>query len=156
MPGAPQSIRTFFVTSATAGRRALLQSDRMIRLFLDVLNDNRHKKRFLLHEFVIMPDHFHLLLTPAHNMPLEKSLQFVKGGFSYRVKRELHLDFEVWQASFTNHRIRDGEDYRQHALYIRQNPVKAGLAESPEMFPWSSAFPGVELDDAPPWLKPNL
>src|SRR6266852_899961 len=62
---AAQSKRTFFVTSATAGRRALLQSDRMAVLLMDGLAENRRKSRFLLHEFVIMPNHFHLLLTPA-------------------------------------------------------------------------------------------
>jgi hypothetical protein len=76
MPQAPQSTRTFFVTSTTVGRRALLQSDRMAQLPVDILAENRRKKRFLLHEFVIMPNHFHLLLTPAAEVPLEKALQF--------------------------------------------------------------------------------
>ena len=80
MPQAAQSTRTFFVTSTTAGRRALLQSDRMAQLLTDVLAENRRKGWFLLHEFVIMPNHFHLLLIPAAEMPLEKALQFVKGG----------------------------------------------------------------------------
>jgi REP element-mobilizing transposase RayT len=106
MPQAPQSTRTFFVTSTTAGRRALLQSDRMAQLLVDVLAENRRKRRFLLHEFVIMPNHFHLLLTPAAEIPLEKALQFIKGGFSYRAKREIHVAFEVWQASFVNHHSR--------------------------------------------------
>ena len=60
---APQSTRTFFVSSTTVGRRALLQSDRMAQLLVDVLAENRRKQRLLLHEFVIMPNHFHLLLT---------------------------------------------------------------------------------------------
>jgi hypothetical protein len=55
MPQAPQSTRTFFVTSTTAGRRALVQSDRMAQLLVDVLAENRRKRRFLLHEFVPMP-----------------------------------------------------------------------------------------------------
>jgi putative transposase len=88
MPQAPQSTRTFFVSSTTAGRRALLQFDRMAQLLVDVLAENRRKRRFLLHEFVIMPNHFHLLLTPAVEIPLEKAPQFIKGGFSYRAKRE--------------------------------------------------------------------
>jgi REP element-mobilizing transposase RayT len=75
---APQSTRPFFVTSTTAGRRALLRSDRMAQLLVDVLAENRRKRRFLLHEFVIMPNHFHLLLTPAEEIPLEKALQFIK------------------------------------------------------------------------------
>jgi hypothetical protein len=61
------------VTSTTAGRRALLPSDRMAQLLVDVLAENRRTKRFQL--------------------PLEKALQFIKGGFSYRAKREIHFAF---------------------------------------------------------------
>jgi hypothetical protein len=46
-----------------------------------LLAENRRKRRFLLHEFVIMPNHFHLLLTPAAEIPLEKALPFIKGRF---------------------------------------------------------------------------
>jgi REP element-mobilizing transposase RayT len=116
--------------------------------------ENRRKRRFLLHEFVIMPNHFHLLLTPAAEIPLETALQFIKGGFSYRAKREIHFAFEIWQASFVNHRIRDAEDYKHHHTYIWENPVRAGLSERPELFAWSSAFLAMELDAPPPGLKP--
>jgi putative transposase len=57
-----------------------------------------------------MPNHFHPLLTPAAEIPLEKALQFIKGRFSYPGKRKIHFAFEIWQASFVNHRIRDAED----------------------------------------------
>jgi REP element-mobilizing transposase RayT len=67
---------------------------------VDVLVENRRKGRFLLHEFVIMPNHFHLQLTPAAAIPLGKALQFIKGGFSFRAKREIHFGLEIWQASF--------------------------------------------------------
>jgi putative transposase len=154
MPEAAQSTRTFFVSSATAVRRALLQSDRMAQLLVDVLAENRRKRRFLLHEFVIMPNHFHLLLTPAAEIPLEKALQFIKGGFSYRAKREVHFAFEIWQASFVNHRIRDAEDYKHHYTYIWENPVTPGLSDRPELFAWSSASLGMELNAPPPGLKP--
>jgi putative transposase len=127
---AAQSVRTFFVTSTTDGRRALLQSDRMAQLLVDVLAENRRKGRFLLHDFVIMPNHFHLLLTPAAEIPLEKALQFIKGGFSFRAKRENSFPYEIWQASFLNHRIHDAEDYKNHHTYILENPVRAGLSES--------------------------
>ena len=82
-------------------------------------------------------------------------MQFVKGGFSYRARRELNVSFAIWQAGFTNHRIQDLQDYEQHRSYILQNPVKARLVEAPEVFPYSSAFPGLETDPAPPWLKPT-
>ena len=121
---------------------------------MDVLYDNREKGRMLLHEFVIMPNHFHLLLTPAADIPLEKVMQFIKGGFSYRARKELHINFEIWQVGFTSHRIHDGLDYDQHRLYIRESPVKARLVERAELFPYSSAFPGAGLDAAPQGLKP--
>jgi len=151
---APQSIRTFFVTSATDGRRALLQSDRMAQLLVDVLAENRRKGRFLLHDFVIMPNHFHLLLTPTTEIPLEKALQFIKGGFSFRAKREISFPYEVWQAGFVNHRIQDAEDYKHHHTYIWENPVRARLCERAELFAWSSATLRMELDPPPPGLKP--
>jgi hypothetical protein len=47
----------------------------------------------------------------------------IKGGFSYRAKREIHFAFEIWQASFVNHRIRDAEDHKHHYTYIWENPV---------------------------------
>jgi putative transposase len=55
--------RTFFVTSSTSGKRNLLQSDRSAGLFVSVLYDYRAQGKFRLHEFVVMPDHFHALLT---------------------------------------------------------------------------------------------
>jgi putative transposase len=125
----------------------------MARLFLNVLQDNRNKGRFLLHEFVVMPDHFHLIITPAADVSLEKSVQYVKGGFSFRAKKELAFQSLIWQESFTNHRIRDVADYQRHREYIHHNPVKAGLAKTPSEYPYSSAFPGMEIDPAPAWLK---
>ena len=61
----------------------------MARLLLDVVYDNRQKNRLLLHELVVMPNHLHLLLTPASAIALEKVMQFIKGGFSYRASKEL-------------------------------------------------------------------
>ena len=156
MRDAPQEIRTFFVTSVAHARNLLFKKEEMARLFLDVLQDNRRKGRFLLHEFVVMPDHFHLILTPAEDVSLEKAVQYIKGGFSFRVKKELGFQSLVWQESFTNHRIRDPEDYGHHREYIYQNPVEAGLAKTPSGYPFSSAFPGMELDPAPPGLKPDF
>ena len=69
-----------------------------------------------------------------------------RGGFSYRAKREINFPLEIWQASFVNHRIRDAEDYKHHHTYIWENPVRAGLSERPELFAWSSASLGMELD----------
>ncbi len=127
-PPAPQEERTFFVTTNCHQRQPIFRDAERTRLMLGVLQDNRAKGRFLLHEFVIMPDHMHLLLTPASNVSLEKAVQFIKGGFSFRVKKELGFRDEVWQKSFTEHRVKDAADYEHHREYIRMNPVRARLA----------------------------
>jgi putative transposase len=51
---------TYFITAGTFQKQQLLQSDRMARLFLDVLLNYQSQEKYLLHEFVLMPDHFHL------------------------------------------------------------------------------------------------
>ena len=73
----------------------LQSGEAMAQLLVDVLAEDRRKRRFLRHEFVIRPNHFHLLLIPAAEIPLEKGLQFIQGGFSYRAKREIHFAFDI-------------------------------------------------------------
>jgi len=144
--------QTYMITSATSGRRALFQKERWARLLIDTLYHYRGSAYFL-HEFVVMPDHIHVLLTPKTS--LEKAVQFIKGGFSYRAKKELGSNMEVWQKGFSDHRVRDANDYRVHVAYIRQNPQRKHLCDQVEEFPYSSAYSGFELDPIPQGLKPG-
>jgi len=77
-------------------------------------------------------------------------MQFIKGGFSFRMKDR----GSMWQPSFTNHRIRDWDDYERHREYIRMNPVRARLARRPEEYPYSSAAGVLRIDPVPQGLKP--
>jgi len=86
---------------------------------------------------------------------VEKAVQFIKGGFSYRAKKELGSNTEVWQKGFSDHRIRDASDYRIHAIYVRQNPVRKHLCEKAEQYPYSSASGRFELDSVPQGLMPS-
>src|SRR6185437_4666260 len=81
-----------------------------------------------------------LLISP--NATLERAMQLIKGGFSFRAKREFAWKSEIWQAGFSDHRIRDEEDWKRHLEYIRRNPIEAKLAaDYPYIdFP-NSAFP---------------
>jgi len=144
---------TYFITANTFQKHSLFQSDRMARLFLDVLSHYRSQEKYLLHEFVVMPDHFHLLITPT--LTLERALQLIKGGFSFRAKRELGFGGEIWETSFYDHRVRDWEEYCAFRRYIHMNPMKRGLVALPEQYPYSSARPGMELDAVPQRLKPS-
>jgi len=82
-----------------------------------------------------MPDHIHLLLTPT-GITLERSIQFIKGGFSHSLASKL----PTWQRGFTDRRIRDRDDFITHRTYIHDNPVRAHLCQQPEDYPHSSAY----------------
>ena len=148
---ATNNSQTYFVTAKTGESRALFRTEPWARLFFQNLLS--HRDSYLLHEFVLMPDHFHLVISPT--IALERAIQFVKGGFSFRAKKELGSNAEIWQRGFSDHRIRDWEDYERHVQYIRLNPVKRHLCEKPEQYSYSSAFPGWKLDPIPQGLKPG-
>jgi len=126
----------------------------MARLFVEVLFHYRDQKNYLLHEFVLMPNHFHLLISPA--VSLERSLQLIKGGFSYRARKELGFGGEIWEKSFYDRRVRDIEEYQRFRQYIHWNPVKSGLAAAAAEYPFTSAHASFELDEIPRWLRPVI
>jgi putative transposase len=102
-----------------------------------------------------MPDHLHVLFTPA-GIALERAVQFIKGGFSFRAKRELGFAWEIWQPKYHDRGVRDLEEYGAFKGYIHENPVKRGLVIRAEDYPWSSASGRFELDDLPQRLKPPV
>lgn len=122
------------------GRR-LLQSERNALLLIDVLRSLVAEGHFELHDFVVMPDHLHLLMTIGEGMTIEKAMQFVKGRFSYRLSHELGFHGEVWQRGFTEVQVMNRESFEQHRNYMAQNPVKAGLATAPGEYPF--CFPSL-------------
>jgi putative transposase len=144
---------TYFITAATFQKQSLFQSRKMASLLLDVLFNYMSQRKFLLHEFVIMPDHFHLLITPTQT--LERALQLIKGGFSFRAKKELGFAGEIWEKSYHDRRVRDWQEYCAFRQYIHQNPVKKGLAEVAEGYGCSSAAAPGLMHAAPQRLKPS-
>ena len=109
-------------------------------LLIDVLRLYVAAGKFQLHDFVILPDHLHLLMTLPGDMTIEKAMQLIKGGFSYRLSREFGYQGEVWQRGFSEVRISDGQSFLQHREYIVQNPVKAGLVDTAEQYPYSYTY----------------
>jgi putative transposase len=136
---APQETRTYLVTAVTAERRSLFQVTATAELFERTLLDYRGQGKFLLHAFVIMPDHFHALITPAPEISLEKAMQFIKGGFSFRLKGK----HDVWMRSFNESQVSTEEKYVSCVRYFEENPVRRGLVATPELYRFSSAARGV-------------
>ena len=140
---------TYFVTFSTFQRRRFFVVESYSRLFLKTLYGYRRQGKFSLHAFVLMPDHVHLLFTPAADVTLERAIQLMKGGYSHAVGIEISRR-EIWQKGFTDHRIRDAQDFAGHLLYIHQNPVMGKLVGSAAEYRYCSAFPGFRLDGWPP------
>jgi putative transposase len=130
---------TYFITTATHNRRRLFQVERNAALLLETID--HYRADYLLHAYVVMPDHLHLIVTPT-DITLERTMQLIKGGFSHRLASKL----AVWQRGFTDHRIRDADDYNIRRNYLHRNPVEARLCESPEGYSFSSANPKLRLD----------
>lgn len=135
IPTRATSHGTFFVTTQTHDRRRLFQVTATAELFLKTLQHYRREGHYKLHAFVVMPDHIHLLLTPT-NITLQRSIQFIKGGFSHRLASRL----PTWQRGFSDRRMRDRDDLLTHRSYIHDNPVRAHLCQQPEDYPYSSAY----------------
>src|SRR5271157_276404 len=147
---------TYFVTAGTAFKKNLLQSDRMADVFCETLFDYRDARRFQVHAFVVMPNHFHLILTVPEGSTLERAVQFIKGGFSYQAGKRFGLRCPIWQKSFLDRRVRDADELDKYRSYIHQNPVRAGLVGVAEEYRHSSSNPAFVMDELPQRLKPVL
>ncbi len=95
-----------------------------------------------------MPDHFHALITPAPDVSLEKAMQFIKGGFSFRLKSKV----DVWMRGFNESQIMTKNRFMNCLQYIEENPVRRGFASTPQAHPFSSAA-RAPLDPIPPYLQ---
>lgn len=135
--------QTYFIGSSTYQKRALFQADNIAALFLRVLFSYRDQNKFSLQAFVLMPDHFHLLITPFPETTLERSLQYIKGGFSHQVKVELGRNSEIWQRGFTDRRVRNRHEYLGFIDYIHQNPVEARLVNDAKAYRYSISKSGI-------------
>jgi hypothetical protein len=80
---------------------------------------------------------------------LEKAMQFIKGGFSFRLRRKL----DMWSRSFNQTQILTSEKFETCKTYIEQNPIRAGLVSSSDIYDHSSATRTDIIDSRPPHLR---
>ncbi len=140
---------TYFVTTNTWERRPLFHKGPLAEIVVRKLIEYRERGFYLLHSYVIMPDHVHLILTPNKSASLEKAIQMIKGGSSHEIGMKVASKFPVWQAGFTEHQIRDPEDFMIHVRYIDTNPLNAKLASRIGEYPFCSANGDSMLDACP-------
>jgi putative transposase len=140
---------TYFLTTRTWESRAIFVKEGACVILVDSLLHYRDAGAYALHEFVLMPDHFHALLTPAEDVPVERAMQYVKGGSAHEIRKNLNFLLPVWQRGFSDHRVRDLADFETHVRYIHMNPVKRNLSATAEEYPWGSALGRYRLDERP-------
>jgi putative transposase len=136
---APQETRTYHVTAVTAGRRSLFQVTATAEVCEQTILDYRIQGKFPLHAYVIMPDHFHGLITPAPDVSIEKAMQFFKGGFSFRLKSK----FDVGERGFNETQVLSEQKFVNCLRYIEENPVRRGLVSEASAYRFSSASSGM-------------
>ncbi len=96
--------------------------------------------RYALKAYVVMPDHTHVMLLPMMRdggfVPLSEILQSLKGASAHKVNRVLGRNGSVWLPRTHTRAVRNRREYNSKWWYIRRNPVRAGLVEDPEDWPW--------------------
>ncbi|HEX6096603.1 MAG TPA: hypothetical protein VF432_09785 [Thermoanaerobaculia bacterium] len=136
LPHFQSDFKTYFVTFVTHHRLVLPEPvrDIVLRRVVDCA-------MYWLHVAVVMPDHVHALITPGWGTdglthPLSVILGRVKGGSSREANLAMGRRGALWQQESFDHQLRRQESLPQKAEYIRQNPVRKGLVQHPEDYPW--------------------
>ena len=122
----PQS---YALTTSTSERHRLFQRTEIAELMISTIFRYRDGGRFLIHGFVVMPDHIHVALTTQE--PIESAAKLIKGGFSFAV-RSLYKG-EIWNAGYHAHRMIDASDYENQLGYIANNPIRKRLVDYPHV-----------------------
>ena len=145
---------TYFVTTKAWQNVSVFQVQESAEIVVRKILEYRDKKNYLLHEFVLMLNHLHLLLTPSETVSLERAVQLIKGGSSHEIHVVRGNKIQIWQSGFHESRVRDWVDYKTKSDYIRFNPVAAKLVQRPQDWRFGSASGQFALDPIPQGLKP--
>ena len=142
-----------FITSSCYHREPLLGTARRRNLFLKVLEQVRKKYEFVVVAYVVMPEHFHLLISEPEKANPSVVIQALKLGVVRRLfpaSRKAGENcvtlslFEnlpprhFWQRRFYDFNVWSARKRAEKLRYIHRNPVKRGLVEAPDQWPWSS------------------
>ena len=136
----------YFVTACTKDRRELLNCESAASILVEEWHKFRSRHGWLVGRYVIMPDHVHFFCCPTHQA---KSLSVVmrmwKQWTSKRLAMVVGVVGPVWQVEFFDHVLRSSESYQEKWLYVQENPVRAGLVQNQEDWPWQGELERLEL-----------
>jgi len=145
---------TYFVTTKAWQSTSVFQVAQIAEIVISKTLEYQDKGNYLLHEFALMPNHLHLILTPADDVTLEKAIQLMKGGSSHEIHTIRENKLPIWQPGFHESRVSDWLDYKKRVDYVRSNPVAAKLVDQPQDWTYGSGSGKYQLDPIPQGLKP--
>ncbi len=124
----------YFLTSTVAHRRAIFENKRHAEFMLSAIRWLHNEHRFAVDAAVVMPDHIHIVGQLIEGS-LAKVMHSVK---SYTAKRLVAAGVEppVWQAGYYDHGLRKDENYNMSVKYVIENPVRAGIVQQLENYPY--------------------
>jgi REP element-mobilizing transposase RayT len=107
--------------------------------FLTILANNKRKYCLKIHHFVLMPNHFHLVMSLDDGCMLGKAMKRINLMYVQYYRRRYGGIGHFFQDRFKSHLIERGVYLERCAQYVEMNPVRAGLADEPGCYFWSSA-----------------
>ena len=136
--------KTFFITFSTSKHWPIPER---ARCFVADSIHYGNGRRFDLHAFVVMPDHIHIILTPRWDangtFSISDIMQAIKGASAHRINHFLGRYGKVWQDESFDRALRCDEAIDRKMSYVIENPVRAGLVQTPGDYPWAWS----ELDE---------
>ena len=133
----------YFVTAVIRNRLPIFRDRQAAELILAELERLRNELGFALLGYVVMPDHLHLVVVPSAKADLSRIMQSVKGRFARFWNRQSGHEGGLWQPRYYESAVRAEAQLIRWLEYVAHNPVQAGLAKSPEEYPYCS--PGGKL-----------
>jgi putative transposase len=125
----------YFITANAANRRSILAVSELHQAFLEFARFGKDRGA-LIGAYVVMPDHIHLFVALDSKTKLTMWMKSLKNSLS-KTLRNLNVPAPHWQKGFFDHVLRSSDSYGQKWEYVRDNPVRAGLAKTWEDWPFS-------------------
>lgn len=121
-------------------RQSIFRDPDDYSVFLGWVREAARQFKLAVHAYVLMPDHFHLLLTPSDNTGLARMMQWIGRKYVPYFNAKYQRVGTLWQGRYKATVI-DAEKYLiACSRYIELNPVRAGLVSEPKDYAWSSCL----------------
>jgi putative transposase len=121
------------------GRRTVFHKDGDFKAFCKLLGEAVQRANMRLLAYCVMPNHFHLALWPREDGDLSAFMMWLLTAHVRRYHQHYHSSGHVWQGRFRAFPIQEDDHLLTVLRYIERNPVRAGLVERAQDWPWSSA-----------------